>query len=133
MSNMKLLATAKKYLPVILALIAFAPAGAATAFAKTIPGYGPAGNVLPLHVPSTNDSGYSAHARASATIHHWPVQSSPQLFMYAPSGPGVPIDAARGAAIHECNVDADKYSDAAWESTKSAVYRTCMAEHGQIG
>lgn len=131
MSNMKKLATAKKYLPVALAVAAFATAGAATAFAKTISGYRPAGNVVALHVSSTSDSGYSAHAQAPATIHRPAGQSSPQLFMYAPSGPSVPTDAARDAAIHECNVRADKYSDMTWETMKSAVYGTCMAEHGQ--
>ena len=99
MSNMKKLATVKRYLPVALALAAFATAGTAPALAKT--------------------------------IHHPAAQSSPQLFMYAPSGPSVPTDAARDAAIQECNVRANKYSDMTWETMKSAVYGTCMAEHGQ--
>ena len=52
------------------------------------------------------------------------VQSPQRLYMSAPG-------AARDAAIQECTAEASKYSDAAWESTKSAVYASCMAEHGQ--
>jgi hypothetical protein len=60
----------------------------------------------------------------AATSHRGAAQSSRQLYMSAP-GQG------RDAVIQECTAEASKYSDAAWESTKSAVYATCMAEHGQ--
>jgi hypothetical protein len=72
----------------------------------------------------------------AASIHHRAAQSLPQLFMYAPSAPSAPSvfkyapsahnapDAARSAAIRECNIEASKFSDAAWETTKSAVYGT---------
>ena len=63
----------------------------------------------------------------AATVHHPAAQSSRQLYMYAPGESG----AARDAAIQECNVKAEKYSDTTWEDTKSAVYGACMAEHGQ--
>lgn len=38
----------------------------------------------------------------------------------------------RDAALRECNDAAQKYSDSSWESTKSAVYATCMTNHGQM-
>jgi hypothetical protein len=60
----------------------------------------------------------------AAATHRGAAQSSQHLYMSAPG-------AARDAAIQECSAEANKYSDAAWETTKSAVYGTCMAEHGQ--
>ena len=41
------------------------------------------------------------------------------------------LDAARAAAIHDCNIEADKYSPITQLSNQFAVYGTCMAEHGQ--
>ena len=40
-------------------------------------------------------------------------------------------DAARPAAIHECTIEADKYSPITQLSNQFAVYGTCMANHGQ--
>jgi hypothetical protein len=40
-------------------------------------------------------------------------------------------DAARPAAIHGCNIEADKYSPITQLSNQFAVYGTCMANHGQ--
>jgi hypothetical protein len=85
---MKKLFTAKKYLPVALALAGFAAAGTAPAFAQSASKYG---SVLPshyladggqapgwyaenqsvrqtAHARSINDSGKSAYAQAPATI-----------------------------------------------------------------
>jgi len=39
--------------------------------------------------------------------------------------------AARPAAIHECNIEADKYSPITQLPNQFAVYGTCMASHGQ--
>jgi hypothetical protein len=41
------------------------------------------------------------------------------------------LDAARAAAIHDCNIEADKYSPITQLPNQLAVYGTCMAEHGQ--
>jgi hypothetical protein len=60
----------------------------------------------------------------AATVHLGAAQSSQQLYMSA-------LGATRDGAVRECTAEASKYSDAAWETTKSAVYATCMAEHGQ--
>ena len=40
-------------------------------------------------------------------------------------------EAARAAAIHDCNIEADKYSPITQLSNQFAVYGTCKAEHGQ--
>jgi hypothetical protein len=67
----------------------------------------------------------------ASPIHHRAAQSSPQLFMYASSGPSVPTDAARDAAIHECSVEAGKPGNRDWGTWNPKVYGPCMAEHGQ--
>jgi hypothetical protein len=40
-------------------------------------------------------------------------------------------NAARPAAIHDCNIEADKYSPITQLPNQFAVYGTCMANHGQ--
>jgi hypothetical protein len=64
---------------------------------------------------------------AFAAASHHQSATPRQLYMYAPGG----ADGARDAAMQECNIQAQKWSNAAWESTQSAVYGTCMTEHGQ--
>ena len=60
-----------KYLPVALALAAFATAGTTPAFAQSFSGSYGTGNALPFaYAPSTNERGQSAYAQAPATIHH---------------------------------------------------------------
>jgi hypothetical protein len=41
------------------------------------------------------------------------------------------ISTTRAAAIHECNVAAAPYTMISWQTAQFAVYRTCMARHGQ--
>ena len=41
------------------------------------------------------------------------------------------LDTARAAAIHDCNIEADKYNPITQLPNQFAVYGTCMAEHGQ--
>ena|SRR4029079_3792733 len=41
------------------------------------------------------------------------------------------VDAARPAVIHECNIEADKYSPITQLPNQFAVYGTCMTNHGQ--
>jgi hypothetical protein len=41
------------------------------------------------------------------------------------------LDAARPTAIHECNIEADKYSPITQLPNQFAVYGTRMANHGQ--
>jgi hypothetical protein len=49
----------------------------------------------------------------------------------AAAGTGYHISAARAAAIHECSVLADQYSEHDWGNTEIYQYRGCMAGHGQ--
>lgn len=39
--------------------------------------------------------------------------------------------AARDEALRQCTAAAAQYSDASWESQKSATFANCMNEHGQ--
>jgi hypothetical protein len=55
---------------------------------------------------------------------------SPALVHSANAAPP-PMDAARGKAIHECNVRAKKYVEHTWGDVEIYTYRSCMAEHGQ--
>jgi hypothetical protein len=66
-------------------------------------------------------------AFAATSQHHQAAPSTRQLYMYAPGGG----DAARSAAMQECNAQASKWSNSTWETTQLATYGTCMAEHGQ--
>jgi hypothetical protein len=61
------------------------------------------------------------------TIDHHPAQSSRRLYMYAPDD----ASAARDTAIHDCSVEAGKWSNSSWQTTQFAVYGTCMSEHDQ--
>ena len=45
---------------------------------------------------------------------------------------GLPMSAARAAAIQECSIQASKYLELAWGIVEIQVYRTCMAEHHQM-
>jgi hypothetical protein len=63
----------------------------------------------------------------AATAHHQTGQSTRQLYMYAPQV----SSGARAAAMQECNAEASKFSNAAWESAQFAAYGTCMTAHGQ--
>jgi hypothetical protein len=47
-----------------------------------------------------------------------------------PSPAYVP-DNPRDAAIHDCSVQADKWSFSSWQSTQIITYGDCMTEHGQ--
>jgi hypothetical protein len=38
---------------------------------------------------------------------------------------------ARDAAIHDCSVQASKWSNTMWQTEQFAVYSNCMAGHGQ--
>lgn len=101
-SNRASIAIANKYLPLALAVAAFATLGTAPAFAK--------------------------HHR-----HHPVVHSTTALYMQAPDSFGdMRSTPDRDAALTECNLAAQKYSDSAWETAKSAAYATCMTNHGQM-
>jgi hypothetical protein len=72
-----------------------------------------------------------APALAAAKHYHHPAHA--RLRMYAPEALAQgPSGATRDAAIHECSVNAAKYSSSAWQTTQFATYETCMAEHGQV-
>ncbi|MFZ0423952.1 MAG: hypothetical protein WAL80_13835 [Xanthobacteraceae bacterium] len=48
------------------------------------------------------------------------------------SAPGFVADNPRDAAIHDCSVEASKWSFSTWQSTQIITYGDCMAAHGQI-
>jgi hypothetical protein len=80
-------------------------------------------------------AGLIATPAFAASSHHQTTLSARPLYMYAPgpSGDYAPAQSgdARADALRECNEAAGKWSEQAWESTQSAVYGTCMTEHGQ--
>jgi hypothetical protein len=41
------------------------------------------------------------------------------------------MNAAREKAVHDCSVQAGKYTQGTFGSTQIHAYRTCMMEHGQ--
>ena len=41
------------------------------------------------------------------------------------------IGSARATAIHDCNIEADKFSPITQLPNQFAVYGTCIARHGQ--
>jgi len=41
------------------------------------------------------------------------------------------IGSARATAIHDCNIEANKFSPITQLPNQFAVYGTCMANHGQ--
>jgi hypothetical protein len=41
------------------------------------------------------------------------------------------VDAARAAALRQCNAKAEKYTIYTWGEVQLQVYRACMAEHHQ--
>lgn len=62
----------------------------------------------------------------SKTVNHVTALSSRPLYSYAPEGGS----AARDEALHDCNVEASKFSSSAWQSAQITTYRVCMFEHG---
>jgi hypothetical protein len=42
------------------------------------------------------------------------------------------IDASRAAAIKECSTLAQRYPETTFGSTEYQLYRSCMAQHGQV-
>lgn len=75
----------------------------------------------------------------AATAHHRQTpqalqQSSPRLYMYAPTAPlaqPLTMNASRAQAMQECNAAAGKWSNSSWQTTQFATYGACMAAHGQ--
>jgi hypothetical protein len=64
--------------------------------------------------------------------HHPVVHSTAPLYNQAPDDFGdVQPTPQRDAALRECNLAMQKFSDSAWETAKSAAYATCMTNHGQ--
>jgi hypothetical protein len=42
------------------------------------------------------------------------------------------MSAARAAAIHTCSGEAAKYVEYTWGDFEIQIYRSCMAQHGQV-
>jgi hypothetical protein len=77
---------------------------------------------------------------AARSVRHQPMHAG-RLYLYAPSGleqnqsaaiANPSGDTSREAALHDCSVEASKWSFSAWQSTQLTVYRDCMGEHGQV-
>jgi hypothetical protein len=52
-------------------------------------------------------------------------------FAATPSQKGQSTQVSREQALRDCTNAAANYSDATWESAKSAAFATCMTQHGQ--
>ena len=50
---------------------------------------------------------------------------------FAPLSKAEQASPLRSAAIHACSEEAAKYLFHVWQTAQFAVYRTCMAKHGQ--
>jgi hypothetical protein len=48
------------------------------------------------------------------------------------NGGGYPITAARASALRECTAREAQYPEYDWGIQESTIYRSCMAEHGQM-
>ncbi len=44
----------------------------------------------------------------------------------------VPISAKRAAAVHDCSVQASKFSNASFEETQILFYGECMTQRGEM-
>jgi hypothetical protein len=53
------------------------------------------------------------------------------VLAFAPLSKEEQMNPLRSAAIHDCSVEASKYSFYVWQTAQFAVYGTCMAKHGQ--
>ena len=64
------------------------------------------------------------------------VTATPALAMRHQAGTvyneGFPISAARAAALRTCTAREAQYPDYLWGVTAIQIYRSCMAEHGQM-
>jgi hypothetical protein len=41
------------------------------------------------------------------------------------------MNANREKVMHDCSVEASKYTQSTWATTQLSVYRSCMMQHGQ--
>ncbi|HEX4407973.1 MAG TPA: hypothetical protein VH206_04285 [Xanthobacteraceae bacterium] len=60
-----------------------------------------------------------------------PVLAAPQRNEQLQAAPAYVPDSARDAAIHDCSVEASKWSFSTWQSTQIITYGDCMTAHGQ--
>ena len=85
---------------------------------------------------------FAASPAFAATAHHHQtrhmvqqtLQSSPRLYMYAPTpsvAPPLTMDGARAQALEQCSAAANKWSNSSWETTQLATFGACMSAHGQ--
>jgi hypothetical protein len=81
----------------------------------------------------------AAAPQATSSHHHYVARQPGALYMYVPGvlniGPTIGptgADTVRDQAVHDCSVQASKWSFSTWQSTQLAVYGTCMSEHGQV-
>lgn len=59
------------------------------------------------------------------------ITGTTSAFAATQSPKGQSTQVSREQAMRDCNNAAASYSDATWESAKSAAYATCMTQHGQ--
>lgn len=99
---MKRCVITKKYFPIALALAVFALVDIAVA-----------------HAERRAENARETYAYAYAPEGYGPLSKTDQT------------NPTRLAAIRHCNIEADQWAYTSWQTTEFAVYRTCMAEHGQ--
>ena len=75
--------------------------------------------------------GFASPALAKAGVHDAHRNGLHAYAMTPQHARRTALDAARAAAIHDCNIEADKYNPITQLPNQFAVYGTCMAEHRQ--
>jgi len=75
--------------------------------------------------------GFASPALAKAGVHDAGRNGLHAYAMAPQHARRTTLDAARAAAIHECNIEADEYNPITQLPNQFAAYGTCMAEHGQ--
>ena len=91
----------------------------------------PAGKYLSLVCALAALAAIGASPASSKTARSTTTQSSQQLYLSAPEGGTAVMDKAREQAIHDCSVEANKWSMSSWQNNQLMTYGACMAEHGQ--
>jgi hypothetical protein len=59
------------------------------------------------------------------------ITGTASAFAATQSQKGQSTQVSREQALRDCSNAAAAYSDATWESAKSAAFATCMTQHGQ--
>jgi hypothetical protein len=101
------LSTARRHIPVALALATLATVATTPAVAA------------------------ASHHHTARSLNGLYMYGGEALDQHDPVQGAMPMNEGRATAMHDCNMKAAPYSFSTWETTQFAVYGTCMAEHGQ--